>query len=217
MSTPKIRRPSGPLGGDTLEIDADATLVLGGTTYTGADLAASVEDHAETARAIAIPLIGMSPIAAVKDSLPDSPNGTSLGLSDTAGGALTGSTTNSGGTASASESAGFVAVLPTNYVAGGAVTIRVRAKVSAARQVTQTIDATIKKQGDATLGSDIVATAAQTLTTSYANYDFTVTPTGLAAGDVLVGTIVAAADDTGGGNNGAITVTAVTILATTSG
>lgn len=62
------------------------------------------------------------------------------------------------------------------------------------------------------LGADICATAAQSLTTSYANYDFTITPTGLAAGDVLNLDFALATNDTGGANAGAPTISKIDVL-----
>lgn len=155
--------------------------------------------------------------AAWKDALPDAPDATSLGLGDAAGSVVTGTTTNGGATASASETAAFSVQLPDNYVDGGAIELRVRAKVSADRQTSQTVDAVVKLLGDS-LGSDICADAAQTLTTSYANYDFTITPTGLVAGDVLWVEITLATDDTAGSpaanSDGYPTMSAVSIRPT---
>jgi hypothetical protein len=160
------------------------------------------------AKAVSIPLNALRVQAAAKDALPDAPNATALGLADAAGSLLTGTQTNN---TSASEVAAFTFALPEKYVDGEAVTVRVRAKVSAARQVSATVDVVAKKQGDTGLGSDICATAAQNLTTSYVNYDFTITPTGLVAGDVLWIEVYLATNDTGGSTNGTPTASAISV------
>lgn len=153
--------------------------------------------------------------SAMKDILADTPGSSLLGVGDTAGSLLTGTTTNGGSTASANESASFLFALPASYIAGGAITVRSRAKVSAARNVSQTVDCVCKNAGD-TLGSDICATAAQTLTTGYVNYDFTITPTGLSAGMLLNVDLYLATDDTGAAANGLPTITHIEMRCDTS-
>jgi hypothetical protein len=76
--------------------------------------------------------------------------------------------------------------LPENYVAAGDVTFVVTAKCTGAPE-TLTVDAVIKEVNTTagTVGSDICATAIQTITSSFVAYSFTVTATGLVAGDVL--------------------------------
>lgn len=161
--------------------------------------------------AYGVPLGELRKVGAIKDALPDSPNATDLGLSDTPGAAVLGTQTNGGSTASATEKAAFLFNVPATYEPGAALTLRVRAKVSAARQVSATVDAVVKKLGDAALGSDVCATAAQALTTSFANYDFTITPTGIAPGDVLYVELALATDDTGGSTNGTPSIAAVAL------
>lgn len=163
------------------------SLNIGGTALTATAAALNAAATAATASvaSTAISLLRMSPSGAMKDQLPDAPNGTSLGLADAAGSGIVGSTTNGGATNSVTETAAFEHTLPSSYVAGAAITLRVRAKVSVLRTTTQTIGAVVKLLGDASLGSDLNTTAAQTLTASYANYDFVITPTGLVAGNIL--------------------------------
>lgn len=92
--------------------------------------------------------------------------------------------------------------LPPEYVSGETITLRVRGKMTGDVQVAQTVDATCYKHDEAAgVGSDLCATAAQSLTTSAANYDFTITPTGLAAGDTLDIELTTVANDTGGTAN----------------
>jgi len=149
-------------------------------------------------RAHGVPLTALRKSAAAKDDLPDAADATELGLADTQGSTVKGTTTNN---TTASEKAAVRVALPADYVDGQAVTLRVRAKVSAARQVSATVDAVVKECGDS-LGADVCATAAQTLTTSFVNYDFTITPTDLVAGDELNIELALATNDTGGSTNG---------------
>lgn len=205
---------------DFQNLDGDSVLKADGEGVSairvdGADRAAElVEAVVPAAKAYAIDLTGLRQAAAMKDALPDAPNATTLGLADAAGSLVTGTQTNGGTTAAATETAAFQFPLPAEYQAGGAVTVRVRAKVSALQEVADTVDVAVKKVGDAGLGADICATAAQALTAEYADYDFTVTPTGLAAGDVLNVVVTLATDDTGGTQNGTPTIAAVTVLPT---
>lgn len=140
------------------------------------------------------------------------PSGGVMGLATTPGSPLTGATSNGGSTATTSDTAGFFLTLPSEYVDGGPITIRVRAKVSAARAVSATIVASAKKYTDGALGSELIATAAKALTTAYADYDFVVTPTGLVAGNQLWIVVTAANNDTGGSTNGITTVAAVSLV-----
>lgn len=103
----------------------------------------------------------------------------------------------------------FSFVLPDNYVSAGTITLRAAALVvlagDAANDATSTIDMEARKQTDATgaVGSDLVTTAATTLATAGANYDFTVTPTGLAAGDKLICKLTTSVVETAGGTGAA--------------
>lgn len=86
--------------------------------------------------------------------------------------------------ASGSQSTKFEVILPPNYEDGESVAIVIRAKLGTDASVTKTLDITAyAADGDGTVGSDLCATAAQNLTTSYANYTFVITPTSLVAGD----------------------------------
>ena len=162
----------------------------------------------------AILLTDLRQVAAQKDTLPDAPDATTLGLGDVAGAVVTGTTTNGGATASASETLAFDYRLPRDYVSSGSLTLRVRATVSATRNTSQTVDATAKEVLDGVVGADLVTTAAQNLTTSYADYDFTITDTNLDPGDVLNVQITLATDDTSGSTNGTPTISAITMIPT---
>lgn len=175
------------------------------------------ELYARTANGVApfgIALTELRKTAAYKDPLGDTPGASLLGLGDTVGLVVTGTQTNGGATATANESASFVFVVPDTYVAGQPISLRVRAKVSAARTVSATVDAVVRRMTDAGVTADLVTTAAQALTTSYANYDFTITPTTIVAGDVLFVDVFLATDDTGGNSNGTPTISALQVRAT---
>lgn len=90
--------------------------------------------------------------------------------------------------------------LPAEYVAGESVTLRVRCKETVgAATVSTTIDASVyKSDKEAGIGSDLCATNAQDVTTSFANKDFDITPTGLVPGDLLDIEINVVTNDTGG-------------------
>lgn len=86
----------------------------------------------------------------------------------------------------------FRFVLPENYVAGGTITLRATTDVDVAGDAVlnaaSTIDFEAYKQSttDGSVGSDLVTTAATAVTATAADKDFTVTPTGLVAGDTLI-------------------------------
>lgn len=99
----------------------------------------------------------------------------------------------------------FQFVLPAEYVAAGDVTIRLPValiKTGSPTNNGSTIDLEVYEQSDAgAVGSDLCATAAQTfaaLDTWYTK-DFTVTATGLVAGDVLNVKITSSAIDSEAG------------------
>jgi hypothetical protein len=80
-------------------------------------------------------------------------------------------------------------VLPAEYVAAGDVTIRVRCKIEGAgTDNASSVDLSVYKQADMAVGGDICATAAQNFAAKSTWYskDFSITATGLVAGDVLI-------------------------------
>lgn len=83
---------------------------------------------------------------------------------------------------------GFQFVLPAEYVSGESITLRLLAgMVTTVSDGTATVDANVYKVGtDGSVGSDLVTTNAQSINDlTAANKDFTITPTGLVAGDIL--------------------------------
>jgi hypothetical protein len=91
-------------------------------------------------------------------------------------------------------------VLPAEYVDGQTVTIRLRAGfITTICDGAGTIDVELyEKAGTgASVGSDLITTAATSFkSTTFANYDFAVTASGLAAGDVLQMRLTMAITDT---------------------
>lgn len=88
--------------------------------------------------------------------------------------------------ASGSQGLRIEAFLPPNYEDGETIAIVLRAKLTTDASVTKTLDVECyKPDGDGSVGSDLCSTSAQSLTTSWANYTFVITPTGLVAGDPL--------------------------------
>jgi len=78
--------------------------------------------------------------------------------------------------------------LPVEYVAGASVTLRLHAGMTTnAADTSATLDVECyKSDGEAGVGSDLCATTAQDINnTTKADKDFTITATGLSAGDVL--------------------------------
>lgn len=94
---------------------------------------------------------------------------------------------------------GLQYTLPVEYVSGQTVQVRVRAGMLTISDGTATVDVECYKQDDdGGVGSDICATAAQSCNSqTKADLDFTITATGLAAGDVLDLRITTAVTDAG--------------------
>ncbi len=114
---------------------------------------------------------------------------------------------------SKSDAFRFLFALPVEYVAGETVTLRVHSMITGNVNVAQTVDASAYKvDGAAGIGSDLVSTSAIALTTSFADHDFTITPTTLGPGDILDIQITLAANDTGASNNKLCKVGAVQML-----
>lgn len=98
------------------------------------------------------------------------------------------------------EAAACELVIPEDYAPGGTLTLRVRAAMlTTVSDGTATVDVNVwKPDGDGAVGSDLCATAAQSINSlTLANKDFTITPTGLVAGDKLMVKLSFAGSDTG--------------------
>lgn len=190
-------------------VDTDGTLAANSDLKFASQKAIKTYVDARVTGPIAgdhtIDLYAFMKAAARKDALPDTPDTTALGLADTVGSVITGTTTHGGSTDTASETAAFRWKVPFGYTpASNTLSLVLRAKVSAARQVGATVAAVVKKVGlDGALGSDIVASGSPgTLTTSLADTTIVITDTGLAGGDVLDVVVTLASDDTGGSTDG---------------
>lgn len=98
------------------------------------------------------------------------------------------------------NSARVLVQLPWNYVDGNTITLRFKAgMITTISDGTATLDCLAFKQQedpDDAIGSDLCSTAATTINSlTFANIDFTITPTGLVAGDILDVKITTAVND----------------------
>ena len=132
----------------------------------------------------AIPLTNMFPVNAQKDRLADTPSGAHLGMADADFSNAISSTT-SGGTIT--QGAECFIPLPANYIPGAAIKLRVRAKVSATQTTQKLILACYVKTdadgGYTDIGNNV---GGVTITTSFADYDLTLTPTNRVPGEEIV-------------------------------
>ncbi len=104
--------------------------------------------------------------------------------------------------------------LPPEYVDGETATLRVHARITADCNTAQTLDAQVfESDKEASLGSDLVAEAANSLTTSWADYDFELTAGALSAGDPLDVELTGLANDTGGSAGAVIEIGDTRIIA----
>jgi hypothetical protein len=90
--------------------------------------------------------------------------------------------------------------IPDDYNDGDTLTLRILGgALTTVSDTTLTVDANVYADaGDGTVGSDLCATAAQSINSlTAANKDFTITPTGLVAGQMLDIRIAVAGDDSG--------------------
>lgn len=139
------------------------------------------------------------------------PGSSLLGLAATTAGVNLVGNQASGNTKS--DYAQIHAILPAWYISGATITVRLRAKWSTTLlTVSSKVDCEVKVAADGSLGSDICTTAAQQVTTSFANYSFTVTPTGRVAGDALVIRVALLGDDTGGTVNTAGAISEIALV-----
>lgn len=109
----------------------------------------------------------------------------------------------------------FQVALPAEYDAGETITLRIKCgMLTTVSDTTCTIDAQVYKLDGATaIGSDLCATSATTMnSTTFANKDFTITPTGLVAGDVLDIRLAIACNDAATGTAVEPAIGAVSLL-----
>ena len=108
--------------------------------------------------------------------------------------------TSNAGTGTVTQYARFTFTLPPEYDNQETVALRLRAgMITAISDDTATVDVQCyKEDGDGGVGSDLCATAAQTINSlTKADKDFTITSSGLASGDTLDVRIAVAITDSG--------------------
>lgn len=137
----------------------------------------------------AIPMVNLRVWDALATNLPATPANDDLGL---VGGTFASATpkisTGDVKAAGCTRYARFQFQLPVEYDAGMSLTLRLHAGMTTTvADTSATVDVECyKSDGEAGLGSDLCATAAQSINSlTDADKDFTITPTGLTAGDVL--------------------------------
>lgn len=145
--------------------------------------------------------------------LPDTPDGTILGLAGgaygTDGPRLVGSVANAN---SKTETARLLWTTPPEYVAGSNLLFRFRCRVDGTAHVSQKIDLSVRKvDAEAGVGADLVVEAPQDIPTAWDLVDFTVTGASINAGDELDILLTLAVDDSGGTLNRRVEVGCVII------
>jgi len=137
-----------------------------------------------------------------KTAVDDSPGSSLLGLTTTVGAPLLG---NAASGNQKTDVCGWRFRVPDNYVEGTALQLRARVKkATTLSTVSDKVDATATLMGDAGVGSDLVTSSPQQVTTSYADYDFVIPGAGIRPGSLLYGTLTLDANDTGGSVNTAM-------------
>jgi hypothetical protein len=175
------------------------------------DVQRVVEDHEGRVTAlegfsatgvVGIPLNSFRKDALQKDAMDDAAGSSLLGLADAIGSLLLGGDANN---TSLTDYANVLVAIPPDYVAGGALTVRLRAKQATALSFASAkVDVDFVKVCGDSLGADINPTAAQQVTTAYVAYDFPLTPTNLVAGDILAIRVACLNNDTGGSSAGGV-------------
>lgn len=194
--------PSGSLSG-TMGFSGEITIgessVTNSSIATNADIARS--KLAQDVKTYTVPLTSCCVWDAMATNLPDTAASDDMALITGTPGTdvptLQG--VDFGGT-STDEKCAFEFVLPAEYDAANTITLRIRAAMlTTVSDGTATIDANCYTSNrDGVASADLVTTAAQSMKTlTPANYDFTVTPTGRAAGDRLVFVLAFGGSDTG--------------------
>jgi len=184
------------------------------TDHRGRAVLAPIRDGLKT---LAIPLTDLRRTGDLS-ALPTAGDGTDLGLAAGTHGTASSrlASTAVGAGASGTEKARFLVALPPDYIDGRTVTLRLHARAADTAATSATVDVeAYAPDGEGGVGADLCATAAQNVNgdTDWADVDFTITATNLAAGDVLDVEITVAINDSGGGGDGAqVEIGAVEIL-----
>lgn len=109
----------------------------------------------------------------------------------------------------------FQVAVPSDYKAGEDLQVRIRAAMDTVSDTTATVDVECyKHDGDGAAGSDICATSATTInSTSHADKDFVITPTGIVAGDTLDVRVTVAITDGATGSGVVAEISKISLLA----
>lgn len=153
-------------------------------------------------QAFPIPLTDFRVHDAMQTLLPGTPSADDLGLVGGTFGSATPSLRSEDLKAAGATNkyARVLVQLPWEYQAGQSVTLRFTAgMITTVADTTATLDCQaykLQSDPDDAIGSDLVTTSATTMnSTTFANIDFVVTPTGLSPGDILDVRITAAVND----------------------
>jgi hypothetical protein len=149
-----------------------------------------------------IPLTDFRVWDAMQTNLPGTPSADDLGLVGGTFGAATPSLRSEDlkAAGATNKRARVLVQLPWDYVAGQTIKLRFAAgMITTVADTTATLDCEaykLQNDPDDAIGSDLVSTAATTINSlTFANIDFTVTPTGLSPGDILDVRLTAAVND----------------------
>lgn len=153
-------------------------------------------------QAFPIPLTDFRVWDALQTLLPGTPSSDDLGLVGGTFGTATPSLRSEdlktlGAT---NKRARFLVQLPWEYIAGETIVLRFKAgMITTVAGTSATLDCEafkLQSDPDDSIGSDLVTTAAQTMnSTTFADIDFVVSPSGLSPGDILDVRITAAVND----------------------
>ncbi len=111
----------------------------------------------------------------------------------------------------------FGFALPAEYVAGETIVLRIGAEVDAVADLhTLDLEAYLVNRVAGTVGADINETTIKTVTATAAAFDFTITPTGLVAGDLLHFLLTTVNQDADG-SDGIVSIFSIEVLADVKG
>jgi len=149
--------------------------------------------------------------------LPSTADGSNLSLVAAAhGSASTMVVSSAADNSTVTEKARFLTALPNDYLPGAELTLRLRAQIGAAMNVSATIDAEIyQADGEGGNSAELCSTDPITLDTDWSNCDFVIDPENLIAGDILDIEVTVSLDDTGGSANESAYIAAAQLITVT--
>lgn len=227
-STGAITISTGAVEDSMIEGLAAGEIILGVDGTSANNLIAVLSNHvtmdatgavtlATVTKEYSIALTDLRVTAAMKDPLPDSPagDGGALGLGDSAGSRIVGTSTNN---TDSTEHTSFDFVVPADYVAGNDLTVRISAYVTATANAVSDLDVVAKLiKGGALDSTDLCLTGAIDIkaVVAAADHDFTIDNNAsgdeLAPGSILNIHISAQRDDQGGSTAGTVRIEAVSV------